>query len=69
MALVKDPKTGRTRVIESCRSCGADIYWSTTDKDKACPYDVVDGEPTRESHFRSCPHARQWSKRASSESV
>jgi hypothetical protein len=72
VTVVTDPKTNILKLVERCRSCGAQIYWSTTDKGKLCPYDVVNGKPTRESHFAGaadgsrpgCPQARRWSKKA-----
>ena len=63
MTTIVDPKTQILKLVERCRSCGAHIYWSTTDAGKLCPFDLLDGEPTRTSHFKSCPHAGQWSKR------
>jgi hypothetical protein len=56
-----EPTTG-TR-IEQCRSCQAPIWWGRTRNNKPCPYDVIDGQPTLESHFGSCPHSKTWSKK------
>lgn len=49
--------------IKHCQSCGAPISWGFTVKGARCPFDVVDGRPTQQSHFESCPDAAQWSKR------
>jgi hypothetical protein len=49
--------------VTTCRSCGAQIYWSLTSKGKRAPFNVdAAGEATRESHFATCPNAEQWRK-------
>ena len=63
MTTIVDPKTQILKLVERCRSCGAHIYWSTTDAGKLCPFDLLDGEPTRTSHFKSCPDAGHWSRK------
>jgi hypothetical protein len=52
-----------TYLLERCRSCGAPVAWGKTKNGKACPYNVVNGQPTEESHFRTCPQAKDWSKK------
>jgi hypothetical protein len=64
MTVVTDPKTRRVALVERCRSCAAPIYWSTTDAGKRCPFDVVADEPTRVSHFATCPDAKQWGRKS-----
>lgn len=49
--------------IKHCQSCGAEISWGFTPKGKRCPFNVVDGRPTQQSHFETCPDAGEWSKR------
>lgn len=49
--------------IQRCRSCGAPVWWGKTAAGKWNPFDVVDGERTRVTHFSTCPQASQWSKR------
>jgi hypothetical protein len=64
MTTVTDPKTGVTARVAECKSCHQAIYWGYTAAGKRCPYDVsAEGEPTTSSHFASCPHAKQWTKR------
>ena len=63
MTTIVDPKTQILKLVERCRSCGAHIYWSTTDAGKLCPFDLADGQPTRESHFKTCNDPKRWSKR------
>ena len=60
---VVDPRTGEPAMIDACRSCGAQVYWGETKNGKLCPYNIVDGEATTESHFGSCPQATAWSKK------
>jgi ssDNA-binding Zn-finger/Zn-ribbon topoisomerase 1 len=40
----------------------APVVWGRTRQGKRCPYNVVEGQPTQESHFLNCPHSRAWSK-------
>ena len=56
-----------------CRSCGAEVIWTTTTSGKVIPldpktYTVVTPVGTtvtgRQSHFATCPHAKQWRKNA-----
>ena len=49
--------------IEACRSCGAPVVWEKTRNGKYCPFNVADGQPAEESHFKTCPQARGWSRR------
>jgi len=44
--------------LTSCRSCGAVIYFVTTERGKQMPMDAETGE----THFATCPQAKQWSK-------
>ena len=60
---VVDPRTGEPAMIVRCRSCDAEVYWGDTAKGRPCPYNVVNGEATTESHFRTCPQAGSWSKK------
>jgi hypothetical protein len=61
MATVKDPETGRDALLQLCRVCFKQIYFGYTAKRRRCPYDVDEnGEPTRVSHFTTCPNVRQW---------
>lgn len=41
-----------------CRSCGAEVLWTTTPAGKRSPLDR-DGK----SHFATCPDAARWRKR------
>lgn len=41
-----------------CRSCGAEVLWVITRKQKRMPLDR-----TGESHFVTCPQAGEWRKR------
>ena len=50
---------GKLERVSTCRSCGAEIAWKERNG-KRHPYDVVNGQPTDQSHFRSCPDADQW---------
>jgi hypothetical protein len=63
MTVVTDPLSGNSAAVMPCRSCKQPVYWGYTEKGKRCPFNVVDGQPTRESHFTTCPQARQWSKK------
>jgi hypothetical protein len=63
MPSVIDPRDGLAAIVMRCRSCGADVYMGLTAKGKRCPFNVVDGEATTESHFRTCPQAGSWSKK------
>ena len=48
-----------------CTSCGAPIKWALTATGARCPYDVNEaGQKTDVSHFRTCPNAKQHSKKA-----
>lgn len=49
--------------VSQCRSCGAAIWWGETQNGKRCPYDIVNDEPTRQSHFGTCPDAKRWTKK------
>jgi ssDNA-binding Zn-finger/Zn-ribbon topoisomerase 1 len=62
LPLFDEPTAPAVR-IEACRSCGAPIVWGKTAQGKACPFNVVGGQPTEESHFKTCPQARGWSRR------
>src|SRR4029450_6541840 len=42
-----------------CRSCSAPIDWRDGANGKRVPVDVATGE----SHFKSCPDARTWSRK------
>ena len=64
MTTVADPRTGVQRLVVTCRSCGAEMYFGVTAKGRRCPFDIQDGEPTETSHFTSCPQARAWSRKA-----
>lgn len=44
--------------IGRCRSCGAEIAWTTTETKRPAPLDQ-DGR----SHFVTCPDADGWRKR------
>jgi hypothetical protein len=44
--------------ILPCRSCGAPIYFVRTERGKLMPMDAETGE----THFATCPQAKQWSK-------
>jgi len=41
-----------------CRSCNAPVEWRDGQNGKRVPVDVATGE----SHFKTCPDARQWSR-------
>ena len=45
-----------TAPLKRCSSCNASIYWATTDRGKAVPVNV-----NGQSHFQTCPHAKQHS--------
>lgn len=60
MAVVKDPLTDASALVIACRVCKAPVYFGYTEKGRRCPYDVVDGEPTRVSHFTTCTNVREW---------
>ena len=45
-----------------CNSCGAPIKWVKTLKGKFHPVDL-DGE----THFATCPHSKDWSKKGRGE--
>lgn len=49
--------------ITRCRSCGAPIWWGVTDAGKSCPFDVIDGQPTPTSHFKTCKDAKRWTRK------
>jgi len=66
MATVIDPRTGRAALIMPCRSCNRPVFFGLTAAGKRCPYDVVDGEPTGESHFRTCTEPQKWSRKKGS---
>src|SRR3712207_6089556 len=51
--------SGKQERVSTCRSCGAEIVWREKNGQRH-PYDVVNGTPTEQSHFRSCPDAAQW---------
>jgi hypothetical protein len=71
MTTVYDEAVGRTTSVLPCRVCGKPVYFSLTENGKRCPYDLVDGRPTRTSHFTSCANVREWTaahpKKASGE--
>lgn len=51
------------REVAHCRSCNAPVWWGETAAGKRCPFDVIDGARTQQSHFATCPQAVGWSKR------
>ncbi len=51
-------KHGKITDHGSCRSCLAQIAWVTTPAGKRMPVDPA----TDESHFASCPQAKNWRK-------
>lgn len=53
----------QTIEVSHCRSCGAAIWWGETRTGKLCPFDIVNDEPTQESHFKTCTDAQRWSKK------
>ncbi len=62
MAVVTDPKSGASALVKPCKLCGAPLYFGFTEAGKRNPYDVVDGQPTRTSHFTTCPNVADWRK-------
>lgn len=60
MATVYDEQLRVTTPVIACKVCGRPMCFSLTAAGKRCPYDVVDNEPTRVSHFTSCPKVREW---------
>jgi len=60
MAVVTDPMSGVSAFVAACRVCRAPVYFGYTPAGKRCPFDVVDGEPTRVSHFTTCAKVREW---------
>lgn len=60
MTTVTDPRTNASALVKPCKLCGAPMYFGYTEAGKRCPYDVVDGEPTRVSHFTTCPKVGTW---------
>ena len=63
MTVVTDPRSGVSALVKPCKLCGAPMYFGYTDKGKRCPYDIVDGVPTRTSHFTTCPNVRQMDRK------
>jgi hypothetical protein len=60
------PSDGRS--LDSCKSCGADLIWTTSGKGKFVPLSVAtieerEGVRYALPHFVDCPHSRHWSKR------
>jgi len=56
------PEPAKPRV-DHCRSCGMAIIWGETASGALTPFDVdADGYPG-ESHFKTCPHADDWSRK------
>ena len=51
--------SARAGSTTTCRSCGAVIRFERTTKGRVMPVDVDTGE----SHFKSCPDARSWSRK------
>lgn len=49
------PEGWRPLNISSCRSCRAQILWCETPTGKRAPVD-----PSGESHFATCPQAKDW---------
>lgn len=49
--------------IVQCQSCKAPIYWGLTANGKRCPYNVIEGRATNESHFKTCPNSSDHSKK------
>lgn len=62
MSTVYDERLRRTTLVVPCRGCGAEIYWSLSERSrKRTPYCLdADGQPTRDLHWAVCPnpHAR-----------
>ena len=56
-----DVSSSPTAPMTTCRSCGAPIVWGLTKNGKPCPFNVKTGIPTTESHFATCPDAKDWS--------
>jgi len=66
--------------MAQCKSCGAEIVWGQTDKGKAIPldaapeqrficvaypsFDVLRLVPTYQTHFATCPNAKEHRKNA-----
>lgn len=63
MTTITDPASGVSALVKQCKGCAAAIYFGFTPAGKRCPFDVVDGQPTRTSHFRTCPQVAQFSGR------
>lgn len=60
MTTITDPRSGVTALVKPCKVCNQPIYFGFTDKGKRCPFDVIDGQPTRTSHFVSCPEVAKF---------
>jgi hypothetical protein len=43
-----------TPPVKECRYCHAPIWWEQLPSGKNHAYEVIDGQPTRQSHFASC---------------
>jgi len=63
-AAFKAQHPGHKPPLARCRSCDARIWWGETRTGARCPYDVTDEGYTNTSHFATCPHAQQHTKRA-----
>lgn len=60
MAHIVDPKDGTLRLVSPCRVCLQPIYFGTSERGRRCPYDVVNGQPTRVSHFTTGACVKAW---------
>lgn len=54
--------------IERCKSCGAQIIWTKTAKNRAVPLSLAtvqtrNGVKYALSHFSDCPDGKEWSKK------
>lgn len=60
MTTIIDPKSKLATQLKNCKVCDEPIYFGFTDKGKRNPYDVIDGEPTRVSHFGTCSQVERF---------
>lgn len=60
VSTITDPMSGLTSAVKSCKVCSQPIYFGFTEKGKRCPFDVVDGNPTRTSHFTTCSQVARF---------